>query len=219
MKKFLLILLVVIFCFGMFAPANASFAESESGTFIVTADVVSVYSEASLTSEKIASLKHKDEIQIECIDGEPKVYSSNSFIFYKVENAEEIGYILADLVVPKNEFLVTIPQFNAKTNGVAKVFTLQDGVYVENDRGISLPKHQRIFLYEGFNRKKAYIAVAFVYENEVVYGYLQKEKIDPDGINPVIITVACLAIAAIGIILALVFMKKKKPKIAKPKNR
>ena len=84
-----------------------------------------------------------------------------------------------------------------------------------------MPKHQRVFLYQGFNNKKQYNAVAFVHENEVVYGFLKKDDIDPDGVNPLLITIACFAIAAIGIILTFVFMKRKKKKtgVSKIKNR
>lgn len=210
----------MMLCLAPFCLPNIALAENEpANVYIVTANEAVVFSEANLSSEHLLSLKHKDEIEIEFENDVAKEYSSDGFIFYRVTTAEKEGYVISDLVVPKTKFLTTIPKFNAKTNGRAKVYFLQDGKYIES--GITLPKHQRIFLYQGFNSKKQFNAVAFVYENEVVYGFLRESAIDPDGVNPVIISVACVAIAAIGIILAFVFMKKKKKKtgISKKKSR
>ena len=204
-------------CFGLLLAPTPAFAEEEFGVYVVAANKASVFASADLTSEKLFTLNHKDEIKVQLENGSPKTYGEDKFVFYHIETSDKDGFILSDLVVPKNDFLVTIPNFNAKTNGKASIYFLEDGKYVESD--ISLPKHQRIFLYEGFNRKKEYNAVAFVYENEVLYGYLKVGTIDPDGVNPVIITVACFAIAAIGIILALVFIKKKKTKTGIAKNK
>lgn len=204
-------------CFGMFVAPTPAFAEEDLVVYMVTANKASVFASADLTSEKLFTLNHKDEIQIELENGVPKTYGEGGFVFYHIENSDKAGYILSELVVQKRDFLVTIPNFNAKTNGRASIYFLEDGKYVESE--ITLPKHQRIFLYEGFNRKKEYNAVAFVYENEVLYGYLKVGTIDPDGVNPVIITVACFAIAAIGIILALVFIKKRKTKTGLPKKK
>lgn len=183
------------------------FAETESKTYIVTANQASLFSAPSLTSEKIGTLSHKAEIEISCEEGVPLEFSDSNFIFYLVSNYETESYILADLVVPRNDFLTDIPNFNAKTNSSTSVYFFEDGNYVESE--IKLEKHHNIFLYEGYNKKKTYNAVAFVYENEVVYGYIKKEAIDPNGINPVIITVLCVVLALLGIIFALLFMKKR----------
>lgn len=188
---------------------NVSYAETQNISYIVTANQAKIYSTPSLVgSEVLATLSHKDEVQIECEDGIANEYGEGDFVFYLVTGLEENGYILADLVVPENEFLTSIPNFNAQTNDSANVFFLENGEYVESE--ITLPRHQRFFLYEGFDSKKDFNAIAFVYENEVMYGYLETDKIDPDGISPVIITIFCLILAVLGIIFALLFMKKKK---------
>jgi hypothetical protein len=213
MKKVFFALLLSVLCLLPYAATNFCFAEENERGYVVTANQASVFAEASLTSEKIATLEHKDEIEIEFENGSAKIFDGDGYSFYLTTNLEQNGYVLVDLVVPKKTLLVTIPSFNAQTNDAAKVYFLSDEQYVESE--ITLQKSQRIFLYQGYDSKKDFIAVAFVYENEVVYGYLEKSVISPDGINPTILTVTILIIALLGIIFALVFMKKKKktPKI------
>lgn len=206
-------LVLSILCLLPFCATNFCSAEETEQKYVVTANQASVFAEASLTSEKIATLNHKDEIEIEFESGKEKIFYGDGYSFYLTTNLEQNGYVLIDLVVPAQELLVTIPSFNAQTNDAAKVYSIVDGQYVESE--ITLPKGQRIFLYQGFDSKKEFIAVSFVYENEVVYGYLKESAISPDGINPTILTVAILIVALLGIIFALVFIKKKKktPKI------
>lgn len=209
MKRIFVCLLLLVMCFSpVWNEKNASAETDESHLFVATNEAV-VFGEAKLASEHLYTLNHKDEVEIE-FDGESaKEYAGDGFVFYHVLTDSKEGYVLCDLVVPKSKFLVTIPKFNAQTNGKATVYFLKDGKYVASDK-IVLPKHQRIFLYQGFNRKKQFNAVAFMFEDEVMYGFLEKDVIDPDGVNPIIITVACFAIAAIGVILAIVFLKKKR---------
>ncbi len=216
MKRLFIFLLLITACLCPFAISGQKcFAATESKTYVVTANVATVYSAPDLSAEKLSTLSHKNELEVEFEDGLVKEYLGSGFVFFHTTNLEQDGYVICDLVVPKQKYLQTIPEFNAKTNAKAKVYFLVDGKYVASE--ITLSKHQRIFLYQGFNRKKEFNAVAFVYENEVVYGFLKESAIDPDGINPIIISVACVAMAAIGIILALVFMKRKKIKTDIPK--
>ena len=70
----------------------------------------------------------------------------------------------------------------------------------------------------GHREKKEYNAIAFVHENEVLYGYLKTDTISPDGINPAIITCIVIIIALLGIIFAWLFMKNKKVKLKKQKS-
>ena len=218
MKKIFLCFVLLLLCITSVCLPQTSFADGEtSKTFVVAANEAVVFENPSLSSNRITTLNHKDEIEIELDGQSAKEERVDGFVFYHVTTSGKEGYVISDLVVPKTKFLVTIPQFNAKTNGKAKVYFFENGSYVPSD--ITLPKHQRIFLYQGFSSKKNFNAVAFVYENEVIYGYLKKDDIDPDGVNPLIITVACFAIAAIGIILAFVFMKKKKKKTGITKKK
>jgi len=201
--------------FGNLAICHADAPPTK--TYVVTANQAVVYEDFSLSSAHLFTLKHKAEIEIELEDEKPKEYAGDSFVFFRVISDEKQGFIISDMVVPKTKFLTTLPKCNAQTNGKAKVYFLQDGKYVESD--ITLPKNNRIFLYQGFDSKKQFNAVAFVYENEVVYGFLKESVINPDGVNPVLITIACFAIAAIGIILAFVFMKRKKRKTGISKKK
>ena len=220
MKKVLFLsVFLSLVCILPLTFSNFSYAQTESKTYIVTANQAKVYSSPDLIgSDVISTLKHKDEIQIECEDGRAVEYGEGDFVFYLVTSLEQNGYILTDMVVSQNKFLTSIPNFNAQTNASATVFFLEDGEYIESE--ITLSKHQRFFLYEGFDSKSDFNAVAFVYENEVLYGYLETDKIDPDGVSPVIISVICLILAVLGIIFALLFMKKKgKKKVVTSKKK
>ncbi|MBE7075985.1 MAG: hypothetical protein E7375_02845 [Clostridiales bacterium] len=210
MKKLCALLFILMF---IFIP-NVAYADSEGSTYIVTANYAYIYQSFNQSSEKLKKVENKTEINIEFENGGPKQYTDGIDIFYKVLQYDEIdGFIYAELVTPKTKAIVSIPNFNAETNKDSIVYQKLDNEIVETS--ITLKKNERIFLYEGFKNKSDYTAIAYLYENEVYYGYLKTKDISPDGINPIIITCITLIIAVLGIVFAWVFMKKKKQKIKK----
>lgn len=233
------LLLILIFCFCSVCPtvlpftANNATASIQSANFdvgsfetttqnyVVTANKANIFKEASFSSEILKTLNHKTIIKVELTDGNPTETLKDNFVFFTVTFEETTGFMFADLLVPEQKFLTNIPSFNAQTNTEATVYFLQDNQIKES--GLKLKNKERIFLYEGFDSKKEYTAITFVLNNQdgthsVMYGYLKSKDINPDGINPLLITCIVLILALLGIIFAWMFMKNKKIKFKKHKQ-
>lgn len=204
MKKFCI--LAVLICLSCcFAPHLSTYAQ-DTTTFVVSANTADVFQAPSFTAQKVEKLTCNQEVEI-VLDGQaPKQFFGEGFMFYQTQN----GYILAELVVPKNSQITSIPNFNAKTKETCTVYFLQNSQFVESD--ITLQKGTQLFLYEGFKSKQQYTAVAFIYNKNVCYGYISTKTINPDGINPTIIVCACTILAVLGIVFAWLFMRRKKSK-------
>lgn len=199
-------------------------AASLNSTYIVSANSAVVFAEADFSSEKIATLAHKDEIVVLTDDDVPVTEFWNEFKFFKINLKEngienenfDCGYVVADLLTPKQEEIVAIPNFNAKTNKECHVFSQENGKFVENET--ILTRGQQIFLYEGFDAKKDFTAISFVLDGKVLYGFLKTDDISPNGINPLLITCTVLIVAMLSIIFAWLFMKNKHVRLKKQKH-
>lgn len=217
MKKIMLILSIFL-CFLSLTTTRITYAEDESSKYVVVANSAVIYQSPDFSSEKLSTLKHNQSIEILFENNSPKTFFSDNYSFFKVIKYDEIeGYVLADLVVPENDVITSIPNFNAKLNNSCKVYFNENSVISESE--ITLNKNHQIFLYEGFNEKEKYTAVAFVYDNQVLYGYIETKWIDPDGINPLIITCIIVILAILGIVFAWVFIKNKKVKLKKTSRK
>ena len=208
MKKFLIALFLLL-CL-IVSPTFVARADVGTRTFVVSANAAVVFETADLTSEKLETLNYGTLVEVATEDGSAKVFENSSYKFYFVTHNETSGYVIMDLLTPQGQTITAIPNFNGKTNAACPVYRLEGENYVET--GISLEKKQKIFLYEGYNRKKEFTAISFVYENEVMYGYIKTSAVDPNGINPIIITCICLIAAILGITFAWMFIKGKKKK-------
>lgn len=213
-KKTFVLICLFAFVFMFFLPTQFAYADVNN-QYVITANSATVFAEPDFSSEKLATLSNKTEILIEMNENSPKKYENDGFVFFKIISSFE-GFVFSDLVTPKNDVLVAIPNFNAKTNSTCKVFFQENNKFVESK--IILQKGTEIFLYQGFESKKDFTAIAFVKDNHVLYGFLQTKNINPNGINPLIITCVCLILAILGIIFAWLFMKSKKTKIKSKKN-
>lgn len=216
----LICLMFMIMC-SVFVNINFANAETTSQTYVVTANHATLFEEADFASTQLLQLNNGEQVEVEFTDNSPTEYANGEYIFYKIVNFQSLtGYIYADLLTPNGEVITAIPEFNGKTNAKCTVYFLENNSLIESE--ITLEKGTRIFLYEGFNNtfkydNEEYNAIAFVNENKVVYGYIQKDFVDPDGINPIIITCVIIIIALLGIIFAWLFIKNKKVKIKKQK--
>ena len=211
MKK----LFVFAFIFLCFMPTLAGgivLAENDSPTYIVCSNSANVYQSSDMTSTIVYTISHKDKIDVELDGASAKIYTNLGYSFYKITTVGKEGYILADFAVKMAEELQEIPNFNARTNGPCVVYNKVGDEYVETS--ISLEKGAKLFLYEGYKSKNPYTAVSFVLDNQVLYGYLKSESIDPNGINPAIITCACLILAILGIMFTFLFIKGRKKKMS-----
>ncbi len=225
MKKIFAIFAVFFAFFATFLPNSMVLAEEEASTYVVTANSAVIYAQPNFTSEKLGILAHNDEVNLEMSDGAPVEYLSspnadeiqaNEYIFFKLAEMDVNGYIFSDLLTPKNSIITAIPSFNGQTNDSCNVFFAEDLEMI--DSGITLTQGERIFLYEGFDKNLEYTAIAFVHENEVLYGFIETNFVSPDGINPIIITCIVIILAVLGIIFAWLFMKRKKIKLKKGKS-
>ncbi len=236
LKKILIFSVILLaFCcfFVLFSPISDVYTNEEeisvveesevSCEYIVSANSAALFSQPDLTSEKLATLSHKDEVLLEVSGGKIAVYSGTSgYNFYKLQkqysNSEGTlvdAYILCDLVTPKTEIIVSIPNFNAQTNANCEVYLKESAEYVES--GTTLEKGTRIFLYEGYDSSNEYTAISYVLDGNVLYGYLKTENISPDGLNPLIIVCLTIILALLGIIFAWLFIKRRKVKLKQQK--
>ena len=206
---------MVLCVIGSFFGAEKTFAQNAQKIYVVTANRASVFESPDFSSAKIGQIEHDVEVYVQMENDAPQEFKNEGFVFYKITQADLEGYVFADLLTPKSDTITAIPSFNGQTNTESIVFWKQDNEMVESE--IILDKGERIFLYEGYNSKEEYNAIAFVHENEVLYGYLKTENISPDGINTAIITCITIIIALLGIIFAWLFMKNRKVKLKKQK--
>lgn len=202
--------MAIFFAFTGFCGLNFTYADVESQTFIVSTNSAIVYQTPSLSAERIKTLSHKTEIEIEVSSSVPIEYVDGSYVFYHICDD---GYILSNAVSLKVKTITSIPNFNAKTNTKCNIYTLDENSYVKT--ADTLENKTQIFLYEGYNSKNKFTAIAYVKNNEVFYGFIETKFVNPNGINPVIITVATLVVAILGVAFAFVFIKgRKKKKLA-----
>ena len=206
MKRFLIVLCLALCLFV--SPTFIANADVGTKSFVVSANSAIIFENADLSSTKLETLSYGTFVDVETEDGNAKIFENGAYKFYHVTHNEVDGYVIMDLVVENTQTISTIPNFNGKTNAACMVYRLDGENYVE--AGIMLTKKQQIFLYEGYNSKKEFAAVAFVHENEVKFGYIKMSAVDPNGINPIIITCICLIGAILGIVFAWLFVKGKK---------
>ena len=218
--KITVIFAVFLAFFASFLPNSKAFADELNNTYVVTANSAVVFEQANFSSKKLTTLKNKTEILLTMNGQKPQKFENGGWIFYKTETTfqtegEQIaGFILAELVTPKQAVIVSIPHFNAKTNMKCNVFFRENENFVKQEN-LVLEKGTQVFLYEGFESKSNFTAICFVKDNQVLYGFLETKNINPNGINPIVITCTCLILALLGIIFAWLFMKNKKAKKTK----
>lgn len=219
----LLVLLMSAIFFICAPPALKTSAETDSAHYICTANFCYLYSEPNFTSTKISDdgnpikILHKEEITLELTDGAPTEYNDEyGMVFYKVLNYNDLSldsaYIFSDFVAKSGNEIETYPAYNASANANTKLYLLNGENLTESE--IEIKKGERLYLYEGYNKDLEFTPVAYQKYNSLQYGYVLTTAIAPDGINPYIIYAVTIAIACIGIIMALLFMKNKKKKKA-----
>ena len=71
-------------------------------------------------------------------------------------------------------------------------------------------KGTRVFLYEGYDKEKDFLALKFENEGEIVVGYVSIENLKPDGVNYALIVSITAIIALVSIIIILLNVTKKK---------
>lgn len=222
-KKYLILLLFFLLAFFfMFSSSTLGVRAENEKVYICTANFCYIYEEPAFTSQKVMNennkplrIYHKDELMLELSNELPTEYKDEyGMIFYKVESFADTqlssAYIFSDFVAPRGTEIETYPSYNASINTNTKLYLL-NGEEIEESE-FELVKGERVYLYEGYNKDSKFTPVAYQRENTLQYGYVLTDTVAPDGVNPYIIYAVTIAIACIGIIMALLFMKNKKKK-------
>ncbi len=225
MKKIIFTLFsfaIVLSSFSFFGY-NATMAEQFENEYICVANFCYLYQAPSFTAEKVKDenkspiiVKHKDILVLNYLENNLiEENDSQGKTFYSVKSvnsqAVENAYIFSDFVTLKQEQIDVYPAFNASTNSDTYLYLANGEEILETETLIK--KNSRIYLYEGYNSSLEFNKVAVRVDNSLEYGYIKTEAISPDGINPAIIYAITIALACIGIITALLFMKKSHKKL------
>ena len=202
MKKFSIFIILLCLLLCPFTSAISKSFALENGQAYVITSKCDLYTLPDFSSDKVVdennkiiSLKHKQIVNILSVDGD----------FAQIEVNEITGYVYK-FYLTNNSSPLIYPVFNA---------TIRNDCHVLNsdfeDSGYTLTKKTRVYIYEGYSSKKDYHAIQFVLEDGSLFnGYVEKQYIDPDGVSSLLIIGISIIIAAVTIILSLIFIKKKK---------
>lgn len=218
MKKISCFSLIFLLFSLFFLQNNVAFAENLNNEYITIANFCYLYSAPSFKSDKIIvdgeilKINHKDVLLLKVEDGNiVSSHDEKGMLFYQVESVGEknfdSAYVFSDYVTKNTSSIETYPAFNASINTATDLMEINGETLTT---ACELEKGVRVFLYEGFNGALTYTPVAVKIDNTLQYGYVLTDHITPDGINPFIIYASIIAIACIGIVIALLFMKNKK---------
>lgn len=212
MKKGFSLILIFIVVFSLFALStnnNFSSLALESGqTATVIASRCLVYEHPDFSSNQTMveiegeaqplKLTHKQEVEILDLEGD----------FAKIKTANNIEGYVYKYYLTQNTPQQVYPVFNARIRSDTILFDLD-----YQNSGYALTKDDRVFVYKSFSEKKEYTAVQVVLEDQSLYnGYVLTKDVAPDGISGILIAGISIIAAAVTIVLAIVFMKKKKKK-------
>lgn len=206
MKYLLPCLLAFCLCFGFMSSSPNATAEQNQVT--VVADRCIVYQTASfddpfLINEKTVTFAHGHQLTVL----ENEVSSSFIQVQGNFENEVVEGFVYRYYVTFAKIEITEYPVFNASVavdNTVIYDLDKQPTEYTAT-------KGQGLYLYNGFNDKETYTAVAVVLpDDSVYYGYILTKDIKTKGINAGLITGFVVIISCLTIIFLLLFMKKRK---------
>lgn len=184
----------------------SGFTSADAAKVAVIASSCYVYEDSSFDSpitvndEKVI-LTHGDRLEVLEDD------NSLDFIKVKVDGVESGGYIYRYYVTYNEIEQDVYPVFNGyvlKNN--SKIYDLdkQETIYTANEG-------HEIYLYNGYNDKEEYNAVAIVLEDgSLFYGYMLTADVSPYGVSAGLITGIVVIASCLTIIFLLLFMKKTK---------
>ena len=223
MKKISCFSLIFLLFSLFFLQNNVVFAENVNNEYIAIANFCYLYSAPSFKSDKIIvndeilRINHKDILLLKVADGNiVSNYDEKGMLFYQVEsvgeNTFDSAYVFSDFVAENTNTIEVFPEFNATINTDTLLYQANGETLEPTD--IEIAKGERVYLFEGYNDDLNQNRVAVKINNQLIYGYILTDYISPDGFNPAIIYAATIALACIGIIMALLFMKNKKKKVS-----
>ena len=207
-KHKLSIFSVILLIFSMltiFFPTQTAQA-LENGTAQIIATKCNLYEEASFSSDKviindtdqqpvIITLHFGDHVQVEQIDSDFALVTTEKSVKGWVYQ-----YYLSQ--TPSQEIY---PVFNGTIIKETLIYDI-DGL----STGFLAKEGQRVFLFEGFDSKKDSTAIQIALEDgSLLTGYVSTTCVEPDGVSKTLIAAITISVAAITIVLSLIFIRKK----------
>ena len=208
-KIFSLFVVVIALFIGLFCPTNKNtFALSEGGEAKVIVSSSYLYKTDSFEADYVSYQEEDATILVKVKYGDKVVVNNfNGDFAYITTNDNFEGYIYK-YYLTDNSSQVVYPVFNASVRRETTVFDIN-----QEETSISLKKGTRVYIYEGFNDKKEFTAVQIVLEDQSLYnGYIKTENVKPDGVSGLLIVAISIIVAAVTIIMSLLYIKKKKTK-------
>ncbi len=189
MKAFILSLAL------LFTPLSIGMGDS----VYVLSNSCYLYEEPSYASVQLTELKYNEELVLlneEAIEG-----------FFYVELVKDglKGYVPMEIVGEKAQAQDVIMTYNAT---VLNDTTIKSPV--DNSEICTLEKGARVFLYEGYDKEKEFLAVKFIKDGEIFIGLININDVKPDGVNVALIISITAIVALVTIIFILIGITNKK---------
>lgn len=199
---------LLAFCMCFCLMSGATFVAADQNQVTVVADRCVVYQSGSfddplLINEKTVTFKHGHQLTVLGNEiSSPFIQVQGDF-----ENTLVEGFVYRYYVTFASIEIKEYPVFNASV-------AVENTIIYDLDKQpteYTATKGQGLYLYNGFNDKETYTAVAVVLSDEsVYYGYVLTKDIKTKGINAGLITGFVVIISCLTIIFLLLFMKKRK---------
>lgn len=199
---------LLAFCMCLSFMSGATFVAADQNQVTVVADRCVVYQSASfdaplLINEQTVTFKHGHQLTVLGNEiSSPFIQVQGDF-----ENTLVEGFVYRYYVTFASIEIKEYPVFNASV-------AVENTIIYDLDKQpteYTATKGQGLYLYNGFNDKETYTAVAVVLSDDsVYYGYVLTKDIKTKGINAGLITGFVVIISCLTIIFLLLFMKKRK---------
>lgn len=155
------------------------------------------FDEVILDGDQPLTLSHGTQLEI---------LSDGGGDFVKVKYQDFEGYVYRYYLTFSEPLQESYPVFNGRIQNDCPIYDLD-----KHETEFTAKAGQQIYLYNGFNSKEEYTAVALILDNgKVYYGYVKTLHIQANGVNAALITGIMVVISCLTIIFLLLFMKKKK---------
>jgi len=211
MKKIFPLFMISLFILSIFSFITidkSCFALEIGIDAKVIASECCVYKNADFTSDKIKISIEGQEVAYKLTHGEIVEVLIEEGDFIKIKSSQEIEGYVYKYYLTQNSSQTRYPVFNASIRNDTTIYDIN-----LNDSGFKVLKGERVFIYKAYSEKKDYTAVQVVLEDQSLYnGYILTKDVKPDGISGILIAGISVIAAAVTIILAIVFIRKKKKK-------
>ncbi len=165
-----------------------------------------IYSQASFTSEKIVVLIDEQEKPLYLNHGTIVEVIAEETDFVKIKCNENIEGYVYKFYLTQNTSQTVYPVFNGRIRNDTIIYDMD---FI--DSGFIAKANSQVFIYKSYNEKKDFTAIQIVLDDQSLYnGYVLTKDVNPNGISALLITGISIIIAAVTVVLSVVFIKKRK---------